>query len=100
MAKLLTDRPKNLSEYPNSFKRQGAFPIDSTNCWYSLTDAQEYAKNDATAYVGQIISVMEDNTVTAYIINDEAGTLVEVGAKAEPISDEFISSLFNGGNNV
>ena len=41
MAKLLTERPKNLTEYPNSFKRQGAFPLESTSCWYSFNEAVE-----------------------------------------------------------
>jgi hypothetical protein len=80
MAILLTERPKNLTEYPNSFKRQGAFPLDSTNCWYSLDEALSYAANDKTAYVGQIITVIENRVVKHYTIINEEGYVQEIGS--------------------
>lgn len=82
MAILLTQRPNNLTEYPNSFKRQGAFPLESTSCWYSLSDATKYAKENPTAYVGQIITVIENKSVKHYSIEDEAGTLKELGTSS------------------
>lgn len=78
MAILLTERPKNLTEYPNSFKRQGAFPLDSTLCWYSLAAAKAYAQTDNTAYVGQIVTVIEGTSIKHYSIMDTAGTLKEI----------------------
>ena len=36
MAKLLTGIPINLTEYPNSFKRQGAFPLEAYSIFYDL----------------------------------------------------------------
>ena len=102
MAILLTERPKNLTEYPNSFKRQGAFPLDSTLCWYSLDAAKAYAQTDKTAYVGQIITVIEDNSVKHYSIINTDGELSEIIYQIEnKILDcgtaaEFID---NGGTN-
>lgn len=93
MAELLTKLPTNLTEYPNSFKRQGCFPLEAYSVFYATADktafeaAQDYATNNGIAYVGQTLAVVtttaEDATVvdnvTFYIIADAAGTLQEVG---------------------
>ena len=97
MAELLTKIPTNLTEYPNSFKRQGCFPLEAYSVFYAVETpegkktafeaAQEYATKNAIAYVGQTLAVVTTNTedasivddVTFYIIADAAGTLQEVG---------------------
>ena len=93
MAELLRSIPTNLTEYPNSFKRQGCFPLEAYSVFYATADktafeaAHDYAANNGIAYVGQTLAVVttkaEDLTVvedvTFYIIADAAGTLQEVG---------------------
>ena len=60
------------------FQRTGAFPLDRTNMFSSYADAVKYAKGDSadpdsrglqgTSYIGQIISVYENDVVTVYKI--------------------------------
>ena len=78
MAKLLTEKPTNLTEYPNSFERQGAFPLDANSIFWKLETAQEYAKTNGLAYVGQIITVIDNNRATAYLILNENGDLQQL----------------------
>ena len=53
MAKYLNGFPKNLTEYPNSFKRQGAFPLEMYSVFTSLEAAKAYAEDpNSVAYVG------------------------------------------------
>lgn len=72
----------NASSLPIAFSRGNPIPIDKSSVWYSKTDMENYAKTGATAYVGQILALVDDvnNTSTAYIITDTAGTLKEVGS--------------------
>jgi hypothetical protein len=87
MAELLNRIPTNLTEYPNSFKRQGAFPLEAYSVFYTMADAEAYASTNAVSYVGQTLAVVTANaedtsvvdSVTLYIIADAAGTLQEVG---------------------
>ena len=97
MAKYLNSFPKNLTEYPNSFERQGAFPLDKYSVFTSLTAAEDYAKDaDSVAYVGQPLAVVTtttkeieleggekqtviDYTTRYYLIGDVDGTLIELG---------------------
>lgn len=57
----------NITEYPNSFKRQGAFPLERYSLFNSYEDALEYATNNPISYYGQIIAVSKN-----------AGTIVEL----------------------
>lgn len=58
------------------FQRTGAFPLDRSVLFSTLADATAYAKGDGsdarglggTSYVGQIISVLEGEGVSAYLI--------------------------------
>lgn len=80
MAKKLTNIPTNITEYPNSFKRQGAFPLDAYSVFYSYEDASEYAQGNPIAYVGQILVVVKTDqygelNCSLYMIKDEIGTL-------------------------
>lgn len=74
-----------LMTFDKSFARANGQPLDSTEVYYSLAAAQEYAAG-AGAYVGQKIVVIEEGVVTHYSIEDAAGTLKELGSK--PVGDE------------
>ena len=82
MAKIYTDfQPANLMSFAKSFARLNGQPLDKSEIWYSLAEAQAYAATDA-AYVGQILAVVdaENNTVSFYGIQNANGELVEVGS--------------------
>ena len=69
---------------PINVKRGNPIPLDASSIWYSLTDMQAYAKTDATAYVGQILTLVDEANATAkgYIILNAAGNLQEIGTGA------------------
>lgn len=71
----------SLMSFNNTFSRLSARPLDSTSIYYTLQAAQTYAQTDPYAYVGQIISVVDESneTSTAYIIVNTAGDLEEIG---------------------
>ena len=86
MAKLYGEIASSaLMTFDKSFARANGQPLDSTEVYYSLAAAQEYAAG-AGAYVSQKIAVVENGVVTHYSIEDEAGTLKELGSK--PVGDE------------
>ena len=83
MATLLNKIPNNVTEYPNSFKRQGAYPLERYSVFSSYKEAEDYAKNNKVAYVTQPIGVaykIDENTVVDYyIIGNEEGSLIHIG---------------------
>ena len=74
----------NSTSTPKNYKRGNPIPLDNTALWNSLDDAKAYAEDNATAYVGQIISVVENNKEAAYIITE---TMQEDGSYLRPIAD-------------
>lgn len=92
MAEFISKIPGNLTEYPNAFKRQGAFPLEAYSVFTSVAEAETYAQTNPLAYVGQVIAVTykttetkEEQTITTeharlYIIRTEAGELLELGS--------------------
>lgn len=84
MAEFLNKIPTNLTEYPNSFKRQGAFPLEAYSVFYTKAEADTYAASNPLAYVGQTIAVALSNAVTLYVI-DQNSKLKEVGSV--PVGD-------------
>lgn len=85
--------------FPLNFRRGNPNPLDNSSVWASLEAAQNYAANDPVAYVGQILTVVitaEDGTtsVKAYSIQDEAGTLKEVGSV--PVGDGLTIEVIDG----
>jgi hypothetical protein len=100
MAELLNKIPSNLTEYPNSFKRQGAFPLEAYSVFYTKDAAEAYASSNPISYVGQTLAVVTANAenpavvddVTFYIIADAEGTLQEVG-KATNGDDNTITLI-------
>jgi hypothetical protein len=80
-------------EFPLTIKRQDAFSIDPTEIWPSLEAAQEYAKTNPTAYVGQKLSVVVDGVSTPYQIKNAAGELEPLGGT--PATDEEVTEMLN-----
>ena len=81
------------------FQRTGAFPLDRSNLFETLADAQLYAQGGAdkrglggTSYIGQMIVVYENDVVTAYIINadrslKEMASTASVGSDVQSVLD-------------
>ena len=99
------DNPSKL-DWAMSFQRTGTFPLDRSSMFASLADAQKYAKGDGsdsralggTSYVGQVISVYENDVVTVYKINadrslGEVGKATNGDEKSIHLTDEGILAL-------
>ena len=85
MAKLYGEiAPKSLLTLDKSFARANGQPADASEIYYSLDAAKAYAAT-AQAYIGQKIVVIENGIVSHYSVEDEAGTLKELGSK--PVAD-------------
>lgn len=84
-----------LMTFDKSFSRSNGQPLDSTEVFYSKTEADEYAATDV-AYIGQKIVVIETvsgaTVVTHYSIEPDS-TLKELGA---PIAtDEEVNAALD-----
>ena len=66
--------------FPLSIKRGNPAPVDTTAVWYDKTELETYAASGATAYVGQILTLVADSKCEAYMISNEAGTLVKLAS--------------------
>lgn len=64
--------------FPLSIKRGNPAPVDTTAVWYDKTELEAYAKTGATAYVGQVLTLVAGGKCEAYMISNEAGTLVKL----------------------
>jgi hypothetical protein len=113
----------NTKATKKSYSRSDAFPIENSMIFYSLEDAQKYAKGDendpdlrelySLAYQGQIISVItgqktiettgttgstESSTETYDVIKqyyiDGNNELVEIGGDITTIDNDTINNLF------
>lgn len=96
MAKIYNDfQPINLVSFAKSFARLNGQPLDKSEIWYSLAEAQAYAATEA-AYVGQILAVIDtgNNKVVFYGVQDTLGTLKEVGST--PVGDELSVEIVDG----
>lgn len=70
---------------PISYKRGNPIPLDKSAVWYDYNSMVAYATTDPTAYVGQILSLVDETDATsakAYIILDLAGNVEEIGSGA------------------
>lgn len=83
--------------FPLNFRRGNPNPLDNSSVWASLEAAQNYAATDPVAYVGQILTVVdnENGVVIVYAIQDEAGTLKKVGSS--PVGDESTITVAEDG---
>lgn len=64
--------------FPLSIKRGNPAPVDTTAVWYNKTELETYAASGATAYVGQVLTLVAGGKCEAYMIGNEAGTLVKL----------------------
>lgn len=64
--------------FPLSIKRGNPAPVDTTAVWYNKTELETYAATGATAYVGQVLTLVAGGKCEAYMISNEAGTLVKL----------------------
>lgn len=66
--------------FPLSIKRGNPAPVDTTAVWYDKTELETYAASGATSYVGQILTLVNGGICEAYMISNEAGTLIKLAA--------------------
>ena len=72
-------------DLPVYLNRQNPIPLDGTSIYNSYAEAEAYARENAKAYPGQIISVVTDTEVKVYKINN--GKLEELG-KGSLVTDQ------------
>ena len=77
-------------EFPLAMKRQDAFALDPSTVWPTLADAQNYAKTNPTAYVGQLLSVVVNGTATPYVIQNAAAVTIASDDEA----NEMLTEIF------
>lgn len=63
---------------PMNIKRGNPIPLDTTAVWYDKTELETYAASGATAYVGQVLTLVADGKCEAYMISNENGDLVKL----------------------
>ena len=63
---------------PMNIKRGNPIPLDTTAVWYNKTELETYAASGATAYVGQVLTLVADGKCEAYMISNENGDLVKL----------------------
>lgn len=84
---------KNLLVWVKAMSRGQALPLDASEIYSTLAEAQNYASTSAIAYPGQTIKAMtEDGKYHSYILQpSEAGyTLEEVGAVNESDLKQYV----------
>lgn len=84
---------KNLLVWVKAMSRGQALPLDASEIYSSLAEAQAYASNSAIAYAGQTIKALtEDGKYHSYILQpSEAGyTLGEIGAVSESDLKQYV----------
>lgn len=72
----------NFMGLPMNIQRGNPIPLDDSSVYYSKATMETYAKSGVTAYVGQIITLVDETNKTceAYMISNEAGTLVKLAS--------------------
>ena len=90
-----TEKTYSNMEFPLSMRRQDAFSLDPTCVWPSMADAQNYAKTNPTAYIGQVLSVVVDGVATSYTIQNAAGDLAPLGAAVDIATDSEVSEMLS-----
>lgn len=81
MAKKVNSQATSYKDYmglPINIKRGNPVPLDTTAVWYERAAMETYAKSGATAYVGQVLVLALADVTEAYVIKDEAGTLIKL----------------------
>ena len=85
------------SKSAQALKRSYAGPLDVYSYFNTLHDAQDYARTSPVAYVGQILTVVNedepDKKPEAYKIVDIAGTLEPLGQGEIPIATDTTTGV-------
>ena len=83
---------------PMNITRGNPIPIDNTSVWYSLQEAQEYARAGVTAYVGQRLSVVDENnnTTKVYVIANTTGDLIDISSGGSSGIEDDTIILYGG----
>ena len=84
---------KNLLVWVKAMSRGQALPLDASEIYSTLAEAQNYASNSAIAYAGQTIKALtEDGKYHSYVLQpSEAGyVLEEVGAVNESDLKQYV----------
>lgn len=82
-------------DLPVYLNRQNPIPLDGTSIYNSYAEAEAYARENAKAYPGQIISVVTESEVKVYKINN--GKLEELG-KGSLVTDQNPNLLAKADN--
>ena len=82
---------------PKGMNRMDQFPLDMSSVYYDYAAMVTYATTSAIAYVGQPLSLVdeENKTVTLYTIQDTEGNLKKVGTS--PVGDESTITVAEDG---
>lgn len=72
----------NFMGLPMNIQRGDPIPLDDSSVYYSKATMETYAKSGVTAYVGQIVTLVDETNKTceAYMISNEAGTLIKLAS--------------------
>lgn len=107
MASFNENNIKSKADWVNALKRTTKAPLDRSSIFGSYDDAVLYASGGGdsrglggSSYIGQVITVYEDDKVDVYVI-DSNKTLKGVGGDASPIGygESEHSAVLKGGNN-
>ena len=85
--KLKTSTPWNV---PVTISRQSPLPTTSTEVFESIEAATTYAQTDATAYPGQILSVLNSDGTNSYWGITQAGELESITGASSPM--QFVAN--------
>lgn len=78
----LIKKDGNFMGLPMNIQRGNPIPLDDSSVYYNRATMETYAKSGVTAYVGQIITLVDETNKSceAYMISNEAGTLVKLAS--------------------
>lgn len=99
-------RDGNSMGLPMNINRGNPIPLDTTSVWYSLEEAKAYAISGATAYVGQVITVVDEtnNKSQLYVIQNKAGDLLAINGGSSASENKgkltFGSYVYDGSEDV
>ena len=78
----LIKKDGNFMGLPMNIQRGNPIPLDDSSVYYDRATMETYAKSGVTAYVGQIITLVDETNKSceAYMISNEAGTLIKLAS--------------------
>lgn len=93
-----------INQVGNSYQRKSAVPLDYYSLFNTRAEAEAYAVSNPVAYVGQVISYIDNGEVKVCYIADAAGTLKQVGTapngdnKTTEVSADGVIALLGAKN--